>query len=77
MDFFENVHDCYGVEDTPLSSLQEASDGIIVPDVSVNHTEEQFQELQQAVNPLSDCNDYGVSAYMRTLEIVKSWSREV
>ncbi len=49
--------------------------GVAVPAVSVPHTSQQLDELQLTVNPLSECNYHGISMYLQTLEIVRSWSR--
>ena len=48
------------------------NEGVEIPPSEVQLTEEQFNELQQIVNPLSDCDDMGVDLYLQTLEFVQS-----
>lgn len=64
----------FGVEDDVAVGNNEEAEGVSVPDLSVSYTSEQIEELQQSVNPLERCDNYGVSLYLRTLDCVRAWT---
>ena len=68
LDFFEEVNLYYGVEEAGLPT--EEVEGVEVPATHVQLTHEQFAELQQLVNPLNTCSDYGIDMYQETVEYV-------
>ena len=70
LDFFDNVPEDYGVEEEGLAP---DSDEPFVPRITVEATTAQLAQLE-SVNPLDNSNDYGISLYTRTLQIVQSWS---
>lgn len=72
LDFFEPVSDGYGVEEEGIAPDNE--DGIEVPSISVILTDEQNSQLQASINPLEDSDDYGISLYTRTLQLLRSWN---
>ncbi len=80
VDFFNQVSDEYGSEsDEESFGLIDINDieGVFIPESSLSPTELQLAELQEHVNPLTYTEDYGVSLYIETLQIVQSWSRSL
>ena len=70
LDFFNNVADDYGTDEDGIANPD--NEGVEIPPSEVQLTEEQVNELQQIVNPLTDCDDMGVDLYLQTLEFVQS-----
>ena len=70
LDFFNNVADDYGTDEDGIANPD--SEGVEIPPSEVQLTKEQVNELQQIVNPLTDCDDMGVDLYLQTLEFVQS-----
>ena len=68
MDFFDIVDDNYGVEEEGLVPGEDDDEGVEVPRNTLQLSEQQFQELHEAVNPLADSDDYGISIYINTLQ---------
>ena len=71
LDFFDAVPDTYGIDEEGVGSL-DTDDGVVVPSVDFELTDDQFQELQHTVHPLSDSDDFGIDLYIRTLEFIES-----
>ena len=46
-----------------------------MPPLDFELTEEQLTELQDAVNPLSDSDDFGIDLYIRTLQFIEQINR--
>ena len=70
LDIFNNVADDYGTDEDGIANPD--NEGVEIPPSEVQLTEEQVNELQQIVNPLTDCDDMGVDLYLQTLEFVQS-----
>ena len=64
MDFFNIVDESYGVED---GLVPEDDEGVEVPRNTLQLSEQQLSELQEAIDPLADSEDYGISIYTTTL----------
>ena len=61
-DFFDSVLEDYGTEEEGAGVVDDISvSGIPVPRVFVTPSDHQLSQLQAGVNPLSVCDDYGVS----------------
>lgn len=71
-DFFAQVDDTYGVEEDGLAGNDDI--GIAIPQISIQLSDEQKRELQATINPLADCDDYGISLYLQTLHLLQSWN---
>ena len=65
MDFFNIVDESYGVEEDGL--VPEDDEGVEVPRNTLQLSEQQLSELQEAIDPLADSEDYGISIYTTTL----------
>ena len=63
MDIFD-IDDNYGVDDGLVH--EEDDEGVEVPQNTLQMSE-QLSELQEAIDPLSDSEDYGISIYTRTI----------
>ncbi len=72
VDFFESVDDNYGMEED--GAAPDDNEMIVVPQVRVQLTEEQLAELLETINPSQESTDYGISMYMQTVELLKSWN---
>lgn len=71
VDFFDAVPEDYGIEEEGMAPDE---DSIDVPRVHIELTQEQKTHLQETVNPLDHCSDYGISLYARTLEVLASFN---
>ena len=70
MDFFNIVDESYGVEEDGL--VPEDDEGVEAPRNTLQLSElqlseQQLSELQEAIDPLADSEDYGISIYTTTL----------
>ena len=66
MNFFDIIDDNYGVEEDGLVP-EEDDEGVEVPRNTLQLSEQQLSELQEAIDPLADSEDYGISVYTRTV----------
>ena len=71
LDFFSSVPDTYGIDDEAIATQQE-SDGVEIPPLRINLSDEQISELQSRVLPLSESNNFGIDLYVRALEFIES-----
>ena len=73
-DFFQMVTEDYGNEEEGVAP-EKSDSGVEVPAIWIQPTEAQLiiMQLQSAVDPLDDSDDYGISLYIRTLEVLRSW----
>ena len=71
-DFFQMVPEDYGNEEEGVAP-ENSDSGVEVPAIGIQPTEAQLMQLQSAVDPLDDSDDYGISLYIRTLEVLRSW----
>ena len=72
LDFFDAVPDAYGVDEEGVGSPGSDEDGVVVPPLDFELTGEQLRELQAAVHPLSDSEEFGIDLYIRTLEFLEA-----
>ena len=73
LDFFETVTVEYGNEGNG-AALDSDDEGIVIPRSSLQLTDAQLHELRETVNPLNESNDYGISLYMQTLQLMRDWT---
>ncbi|XP_070573502.1 uncharacterized protein [Ptychodera flava] len=77
--FSQTVEDIeyYGVDwDSPMPSLRDESDEVVVPDTTLQLTEEQLGDLCMLVDPLAESECHGVDIYLEALDVVRSLLRE-
>ena len=73
MDFFDVVNDSYGDEEEGLvGDDDDTEDGVTVPPLAIELSDEQTQQLTQQINPLEECEDYGVNLYEHTIDFLDS-----
>lgn len=48
-------------------------DGVTVPETECPFPAEQMVYLQNAINPLEECDDYGLHLYIETRDFVNSY----
>ena len=66
LDFFEEVLDTYGIEDTGNTSVDDDEQGIEVPPIDIRISEQQMEMLQNLVNPLDSSEEFGVDLFEST-----------
>lgn len=72
MDFFDQVApNDYGVEEDGLVAGPEEA-GVDIPRSSIHLSDEQFHQLQIIVDPLIDCDDYGIQLYINARGFLES-----
>ena len=69
---FEQVADDYGVIEDGLAMEESLSEGegVPIPRSTIELHEEQFQQLQNLVNPLSESTNYGIDLYLETIHFL-------
>ena len=72
VDFFEAVHNEYGIEEDGLPGDIEDQAGVAVPEGRFALTEEQLDNLQQLVDPLKESSNYGIDLYEQTLYFINN-----
>jgi len=72
LDFFDAVPDAYGIDEEGVGSPGSDEEGVVVPPLDFELTGEQLRELQAAVHPLSDSEEFGIDLYIRTLEFLEA-----
>ena len=71
LDFFVNVNDDYGVSnDDPTPQRENSS--VTVPDSRIAIPTDVLQNLQNHVNPLQECDDYGIELYLSTVHFLRT-----
>ena len=73
LDFFQSVPEDYGHVEEGIAPNEDDEGGIEVPPLRIELSENQISELQSNVNPLENSDDYGISLYLRTLQMLHSW----
>ena len=69
MDLFENVESQYGNEEEGL--IPEADEGQVdVPQNRIELTSTQFQQLQDSIDPMDECSNYGISIYLDVIRFL-------
>ncbi len=70
LDFFENVEEEYGIDmEGPVPSQGRS---IVVPEVPIRLSSENFAHLQQAVNPLASSDEFGIDLYEQVLQFMST-----
>lgn len=72
LDFFETIDNSYGVDEQGLAVDDDNYDRVEIPQCNFSLTEEHFMQLQQAINPLSSSNDYGIDLYLSACQFVST-----
>lgn len=72
LDFFETVTEEYGTEENGAALNND--EGVPVPRSPVELTQEQLLELHETVDPLQETDDYGISLYTQTVQLLRSWN---
>ena len=67
VDFFEEVNKQYGVDEDGFPGDANDHSRLELPEGAVTLTSEQFANLQQAVDPLRESNNYGIDLYEEAL----------
>ena len=70
-DFFENVPEDYGTEESGIASTE---DGVTIPQIHTELSENQKTLLKESIDPLESSDDYGVSLYLRTLQLLMTFN---
>lgn len=70
MDFFDQVTDDYGIIENGLATQEDSNEGVSIPRSNVELSEEQFEQLQMLVDPLSESNDYGIDLFLQVVHFL-------
>lgn len=70
LDFLDEVPDGYGIDEDGVSV--DESEGVQVPRNALEISESQLEQLRQSINPLGQCQDYGISIYLQTIQFLDS-----
>ena len=71
LDFLTRVDDNYGVSDEDPRP-EEHSNTINIPESHFSIGEQQLLHLQNDINPLQECDDYGIELYLSTVQFLQS-----
>ena len=66
LDFFEDVPEHYGV-DEDRAAIANTADGVTVPRISFQLSALELDELKQTIDPLENCQNYGIDIYLRVI----------
>ncbi len=70
VDFFDQVDEDYGIDEDGSGPTPDDSEGVSIPRSAVQLSDEEMDELQQAVDPLSDDGNYGINLYQQVVAII-------
>ena len=64
----------YGIDnDDPISDI-ETNNNVIVPESHLQLSEQQLQELERNVDPISDDGNNGIDHFVNTVRIIESFT---
>ena len=66
LDFFEDVPEHYGVDEDG-AAIANTADGVTVPRISFQLSALELDELKQTIDPLENCQNYGIDIYLRVI----------
>ena len=72
LDFFDSVGEDYGTEEDAAAGTDEG--GVVIPRfnyISVELDDVQLHTLEESVNPLQECSDYGTFPLCTNCSVVK------
>ena len=65
----------YGIDsDLGVPDCGEDEEGVEVPPTELDLSPENISELQSIVNPLSECEEFGIDLFMQTLHYTAIYS---
>ena len=70
MDFMNGVDSSYGVDNEGPTPSEEDPEGVMVPENTLNLTEETLSRLKAQVNPLAPSDNHGIELYEQSLSII-------
>ena len=73
LDFFEEVLDTYGIEDTGNVSMDSDEQGVEVPPIDTQISEQQMGILRNLVNPLESSEEFGIDLFESTKAFMESF----
>ena len=64
----------YGIDnDGPISDI-ETNNNVVVPESHLQLSEQQLQELERNVDPISDDGNNGIDHFVNTVRIIESFT---
>ena len=72
VDFFDSVEEEYGREEDGGTGTDEGA--IRIPRILIDLDDIQLHALRESIHPLQECNDYGISIYSQTVQLLRSWN---
>ena len=70
LDFFENITDEYGIEEDGIAVHDDSVDSVNVPRTTINISEAELDHLNQAIDPLAECQNYGIGIYLQVIDFL-------
>ena len=67
LDFFENITDEYGIEEDGIAVHDDSVDSVNVPRTTI---EAELDHLNQAIDPLAECQNYGIGIYLQVIDFL-------
>ena len=65
-----SVDSSYGIDNEDPTPLEEDPQGVVVPENTLNLTEETLSHLREHVNPLATSDNHGIELYEQALSII-------
>lgn len=70
LDFFDTVNDQYGIDDGHLTANEDNTE-VVIPEVNIQLTSNQMQQIESTINPLADSQNYGIELYITTVDTLQ------
>ena len=70
LDFFKDILDTYGTKDTGNIPLDGDEQGIEVPPINAQISEQHMRMLRNLVNPLDSSEEFGINLYESAKEFI-------
>ena len=66
LDFSDNISEQYGVEEEGL--VGDDNSAVVIPENPFGLTDQEMQQLQEEINPLTTSQNHGIELYEETVE---------
>ena len=77
LDFFDEIPNHYGIDEDGASVDSSTTDGAIsIPQISIQMSESQVDQLKLTINPLGQCQNYGIDIYLSVIDFLNTIDSE-
>ena len=70
LDFFDHADSTYGIDEEGPVPSEDHNSVVQIPECSYSISDAAFASLQQAIDPLSPSEEYGIDLYEQTLQFL-------